>query len=46
MLSSHHDIMQTIEIDHGTMREEKQLKDTVLLRNLADFRPIIYNRTR
>lgn len=45
MLSTHHDLMKTIETVHDIIREAKQLKNAVVLRNLTGFRPIMYNRT-
>lgn len=46
MVKQHDDLNSSIETVHETMREAKQLKNAALLRNITDYHPVMFNRTR
>lgn len=45
MVNSHCDLEDTIETVHNTVKEAKQFQNAALLRNLTDYRPVMFNQT-
>ncbi len=46
MCDGNQDLGNTISSVHDTMRSAKTLKNTAVLRNITDLKPIMHNRTR